>query len=133
MNTKPSKNIHVFLWVAQALVSALLLFGAVAKLFQPIEQAAQMLPWAAENPILLRFTGVVDLLGGLGLIIPAMLKFKPALTVYAAVGTVMLMLMAIAFHVSRGEAAATPLNFVMLALALFIAWGRNKKAPIVAR
>lgn len=131
MNSSSSnKTIHILLWIAQVIVAIMLFFGAFAKLFQPIEEAAKMLPWASENPALLRFTGVVDLLGSLGLLLPSLLKIKPKLTVYAAIGTIALMVLAIAFHVSRGEAAATPFNVVLLLLAVFIAWGRDKKAVI---
>jgi hypothetical protein len=40
---------------------------------------------------------------------------------------------AIVFHISRGEAADTPFDFVLAALALFVAWGRRKQAPIAPR
>jgi hypothetical protein len=40
---------------------------------------------------------------------------------------------AIVFHFSRGEAADTPFNFLLVALSLFVAWGRHSKAPIAAR
>lgn len=132
-NASSNKTMHIFLWIAQVFVALMLLFGAYVKLLQPINETAKMMPWAAENPILLRFTGLVDLLGALGLLLPSLLKIKPKLTVYAALGTIILMLLAIGFHVMRGEAAATPFNFVLLLLAVFITWGRNKKAVISAR
>lgn len=131
--TSSTKTTNVLLWIAQVLVALMLFFGAFAKLFQPIEEAAKMLPWASESPLLLRFTGLVDLLGALGLLLPSLLKIQPKLTVYAAIGTVLLMVLAIGFHVSRGEAASTPFNVVLLLLAVFIAWGRSKKAVIQAR
>jgi hypothetical protein len=40
---------------------------------------------------------------------------------------------AIVFHLSRGEAADTPFNFVLIALSLVVAWGRHRKAPITPR
>ena len=64
---------------------------------------------------------------------PSVTRIKPGLTVLAAVGCAALMASAIVFHVSRGEAAKTPFNFVLLALALFVAWGRRSKAPIAPR
>ena len=47
----------------------------------------------------------------------------------AALGCMLLMV----FHVSRGEAAVTPFNFLLLALSSFIFWGRLRKAPLAAR
>jgi hypothetical protein len=44
-----------------------------------------------------------------------------------------LQVFAITLHVSRGEAAVTPLNLVLLALAVFVLWGRGRKAPIAPR
>jgi len=60
-------------------------------------------------------------------------RIMPRLTVIAAMAATVLQLLAIAFHFSRGEGALTPLNFILLALILFILWGRSKKAPIAPR
>lgn len=92
-----------------------------------------MLPWALDNPGLLKFTGIVDLLGGIGIVLPAALRIQPKLTVFAAYGTIALMIAASVFHISRGEASLIGMNIFFLVLAGFIAWGRNKKAPIEAK
>ena len=55
------------------------------------------------------------------------------LAVLAAVGCAALQGSAIVFHLSRGEAANTPFNFFLGALALFVAWGRRYKAPLPSR
>ncbi len=68
-----------------------LLWTAYAKLFQSIEELSKILPWAKEHPILVKFTGVIDLLGGLGLILPSLLRIQPKLIIYAAYGTIALM------------------------------------------
>jgi hypothetical protein len=65
-------------------------------------------------------------------ILPAATRIKPGLTVWAALGCAALQLCAIAFHVSRGEAAKTPFNALLVALSLFVAWGR-RRAPLVPR
>lgn len=128
-----SKGMHIGLWIAQALVALMLLWGAYAKLFQSTEEAAMMMPWAADNPGLFKFTGIIDLLGGLGLLLPAALRIKPKLTVYAAYGTMLLMVAGSIFHISRGENELIGMNIVILAIAAFIAWGRSKKAVITAK
>ena len=54
-------------------------------------------------------------------------------TVLAALGCAVLQVIALVFHLSRGEAPVTPLNAVLLALSLFVLWGRSRKAPIAPR
>jgi hypothetical protein len=77
-----------------------------------------------------RFIGVSELLGAMGLILPAATKIKPFLTPLAALGLLTIMILAMAFHLSRGEVQATPINIVLGGLAAFVAWGRTKKVPV---
>ncbi|MFK7810676.1 MAG: DoxX family protein [Saprospiraceae bacterium] len=132
-NQNNNKGMNIGLWVAQVLVALTLIWGAYAKLMMPAEELAAMMPWTADSPSLATLTGVVDLLGGLGLILPALLKIQPKLTIYAAYGTMLLMVAGSIFHGSRGEFPLIGMNLFILALAYFIAWGRTKKAPIYAK
>lgn len=122
-----SKIYNVLLWIAQAFVSVVFLWAGFMKLARPEE-----LPfvWAAENPGLVLITGIVDLLAGIGILFPALLRIQPKLTVYAAYGTIVLMIVAIVFHVLRGEVADIGFNILMLFLAGCIAWGRQTRVPI---
>jgi putative oxidoreductase len=131
--TVKSKGLNIALWVAQVLISLTLIWAAYIKLFQPIEETAKMLPWALDNPGLLKFTGIIDLLGGIGIVLPAALKIQPKLTVFAAYGIIALMIAASVFHISRGEASLIGMNIFFFVLAGFIAWGRTKKAPVLAK
>jgi hypothetical protein len=124
---KKSRILNVTLWIAQSLIALTLIWAAYAKLLQPIEETAKMLPWAAENPGLLKFTGLIDLFGALGIILPAALKIQPKLTVFAAYGIIALMILASVFHISRGESSLIGMNIFFLLLAVFVAWGRKKK------
>ncbi|RRB10666.1 DoxX family protein [Larkinella knui] len=125
---KKSKTLHIILWITQALLAILFIGTGIFKLVTPVPTIAGLWPWAGEYPNLLRITGVFDLGGGIGLILPALTGIKPGLTIWAALGCAVLQLSAIVFHFSRGEAANTPFNFVMLALVLFVFWGRGMKA-----
>jgi len=125
-----SKTMHILLWVAQVLIALTFIWAAYAKLIQPIEETAKMLPWAKDNLGLLKFTGIVELLGALGIILPAALRIQPKLTILAAYGIIALMISASIFHISRGEASLIGMNIFFLLLAAFVAWGRSKKAPI---
>ncbi|NYF19969.1 putative membrane protein YphA (DoxX/SURF4 family) [Xanthomonas sp. JAI131] len=128
------KALRISLWIVQTLMFlAFLLFG-FQKLFMAPEALAAMWhsSWPVEHPLLLHVTGAIDVAGGLGLLLPALTRIRPNLTVLAALGCVLLQLAAIAFHSMRGEFAALPLNAVLLPLAAFILWGR-RQVPISPR
>lgn len=84
-------------------------FG-VQKLFAAPEALAAMRhsPWPVASPEVLRATGVIDALGGLGLLLPAVTRIRSHLTVLAALGCAVLQLAAVVFHRVRGEFAALP-------------------------
>jgi hypothetical protein len=121
---KPSKTIHIALWIAQVVLAVFFIIGAIMK-FQPIETIAAKMPWTGQAPVLVvRLLGVLDLVGATGLILPSLLRIKPRLTPWAAVGIMALMACAIIFHVSRGEASVIGVNIVIVVIAAFVAWGR---------
>lgn len=128
-----SKAMNIALWVAQSFLALIFIWAVYIKLFQPLEEAAKMLPWAKDNPALVKFTGIVELLGVLGIILPSALRIQPKLTIYAAYGIIALMISAAVFHISRGEASLIGMNIFFLVLAVFVAWGRSKKAPILPK
>lgn len=134
-NTKPPLALRIGLWSAQGLVGAMFLMGSVMKLTTPLDKLAQMMPWTGQvDPMLVYATGVFDGLGGIGIILPALTRIMPRLTVYAAVGCLALQVCALVFHISRGEGAMVgPINVVLGALSAFVAWGRAIPAPIQPR
>ena len=125
-SARPSKGLNLGLWIAQGLLALMFVGGGVWKLVTPIPQLAALIPWAGQvSPALLYTTATFDLLGGLGVLLPSLTRIKPGLTVLAAVGCAALQIAAILFHLSRGEAANTPFNFLLVGLSLFVAWGRR--------
>lgn len=121
-----SKPLNIGLWVAQALLALTFAGTGVWKLVTPISQLAAMIPWAGQvSPALLYATAAFDLLGGVGVIVPTLTRIKPGLAVLAALGCAALQASALVFHLSRGEAASTPFNALLIALSLFVAWGRR--------
>ncbi len=125
------KTTHILLWIAQILLSITLIWAAFVKLVQPIEQLKAMWPWTGDvSPALVRFTGVIDFLGALGLLLPSLFRVKPILVPLAAIGIVLLMISASIFHICRGEASQIGFNVFFGALAAFVAYGRSKIAPI---
>ncbi|MGO9357457.1 MAG: DoxX family protein [Xanthobacteraceae bacterium] len=123
------------LWSAQLLLC--LFFGAsgVCKLVLAPATLVQMgAAYATDVPHwLLTFIGLCETAGALGIVLPALTRIKPSLTPLAALGFVSLQVLAIGFHVMRGEIAGLPLNFVLVALAALVLWGRTKKAPVPRR
>lgn len=126
-----SGTLHILLWVAQVLLAAFFLMAGAPKTFQPIAVLAAQLPSLAEMPAaVVRFIGISELLAAAGLVLPSLLRIKPGLTPLAAVALAFVMLLAAAFHLSRGEAPAVPMNILLGLVALFVAWGRSRKRPI---
>ena len=130
----PNKALHVTLWGVQALL-ALAFFGAgFSHATQPIDELAKQMGWPGSAPqALVRFIGIAELAGALGLLLPSITRIKPKLTVWAALGFLAIMVLAVPTHLARGEFYMLPVNGVLGGLAAFIAWGRSKKAPITAR
>lgn len=128
---QPAGALHRGLWIVQSLLAVIFIGTAFWKLLTPIPKLAAMIPWAGQvSPAFLYMTAFFDLCGGIGLVLPAATRIKPQLTVLAAIGCAALQASAIVFHLSRGEGSHTPFNFLLVALALFVAWGRRVKAPI---
>lgn len=123
---QPSKALNISLWVTQFVLAAGFIWAAYTKLFTPAGKLAAMWPWTADNPDLIKLTAVFDLMAGIGLVLPMLLRIQPRLTVYAAYGAIALMIAAGAFHIFRGEASLIGINIFFLVLAAFIVWGRGK-------
>jgi uncharacterized membrane protein YphA (DoxX/SURF4 family) len=127
-------GLNVTLWVVQVVLAALFGMAGLMKLTQPIDALAASLPWVTSVPeMLVRFIGAAELAGALGLILPSLTRIQPRLTALAALGLAVVMVLASAFHLTRGEASMLPMNLVIGLLALSVAWGRGKAAPITPR
>lgn len=119
--------LNALLWAGQALVGIAFIVIAWIKLTTPIPQLAAMWPWTGEFPVaMVRGLGLIDLAGGIGIILPTLTRIRPNLVVIAAACCALLQICAMAFHISRGEAEAAPVNVVFLVLSVLIFWGRRK-------
>jgi putative oxidoreductase len=122
------------LWVVQSLLGALFIAVGTMKATQPIAVLVDALGWPAAVPVaLVRFIAVAELLGGLGLRLPAATRVKPMLTPLAGLGLAIDMLLATIFHITREEFGALGIPLALGGLAAFVAWGRAVKAPIALR
>ncbi|TWI44391.1 DoxX-like protein [Pseudoduganella flava] len=130
----PNKYLNRSLWFAQFFVAFVFLASGLSKLFLPIPELAAMMTWPGQYPVaFVRSIGLVDMAGGIGIVLPSLTRIRPWLTVLAALCCVVLQMLAIAFHASRGEFSVLPLNFLLLPLCAFVLWGRGKRMPIASR
>lgn len=117
---------NVALWIAQALLAALFLFAGGSKLVMSPEQMAGPVPLPVS---FLRFIGVCEVLGGLGLILPGLLRIGTGLTPLAAAGLVIIMIGATATSLMGGMVGAALISLVVGVAAAFVAYGRWRLAP----
>ena len=118
------------LWIVQGLLAALFIFSGVMKLVLPLEQLkgpVELSGW------FLRFIGVAETLGGLGLILPGLLRIATWLTPLAALGLVIIMVGAVAITLQTGEVMSAAIPLVVGLLAVFVAYGRSRLVPHRAR
>jgi len=114
------------LWIIQGLLALLFLFAGGMKLVLPIEDMTKdiALPGA-----FLRFIGVAEVLGGLGLILPGLTGIRPQLTPLAAVGLAIIMVGAVVISFATGGVAGALVPLVVGGLLVFVAYGHWRSAP----
>jgi len=115
----------IALWIAQVLLAGMYGMAGSMKTFQ-ITKVREMMPWTkGRSDGYVRFVGVSELLGALGLILPLLTGILPWLTPLAAIGLSIIQLLAIfQVHLPKKEFNVIPMNVVLLALSVLVAWGR---------
>ncbi|MEA2562265.1 MAG: hypothetical protein QOH06_3769 [Acidobacteriota bacterium] len=120
-------TLNIVLWIVQVLLALLFIWAGSMKLVLPLEKLAG--PVALPGA-LVRFIGVAELLGGLGLILPSLLRIRPGLTPLAAAGLVIIMIGAVIITLVGGGIGLAVIPGVTGLLAAFVAYGRWRLAPI---
>jgi uncharacterized membrane protein YphA (DoxX/SURF4 family) len=121
----------ILLWIIQVLLALLFLFAGSMKFIMPVEEMNRQAPVVLPG-LFLHFIGVCEILGGIGLMLPSLLRIKPGLTPLAAAGLAIITLGATVITMKGGVSmAAVP--FVVCLLSLFVAYGRWRVAPIAPR
>jgi len=111
---------NIALWIIQGLLALLFISAGTTKL--QYEKAKKSLPWVSNHSKgFIAFIGMVEVLGGIGLILPLALGIVPILTPLAALGLLLIMLFATIFHAKRGEYKAIVTNVIIIGLALLVA------------
>jgi uncharacterized membrane protein YphA (DoxX/SURF4 family) len=121
---------NTILWILQVVVGAMFVLAGVNHGFRQ-EQSKPMMTWMqAVSSSLLTFIGTAEILGGLGLVLPALTNILPILTPIAAAGLALIMIFAMIFHFRRGESQAILMNLMLALPAAFIAYGRFVLVPL---
>ena len=115
------------LWVVQVLLALLFLFAGGAKL---VMSAPELTGQTSLSAAFLRFIGVMEILGGLGLVLPGMLRIRTTLTPLAAAGLSIIMAGAVVVTIQTMGLALAALRFITGVFALFVAYGRWRLAPM---
>jgi len=123
---------NIVLWIVQILLALLFLFAGGTKLVIPVETLNAMGP---PNQVhlpgwFLKFIGVCEVLGALGLVLPGLFRMKQNLTPLAADGLAVIMVGAVVLTIMGPGVAAAVTPFIVLLLCLFVAYGRTKLAPL---
>jgi uncharacterized membrane protein YphA (DoxX/SURF4 family) len=114
----------IALWVVQVLLAAVFLVSEATKLSQPKEKLLKNMAWVEDfSQRRVRIIGALEVLGTIGIVVPALTGILPWLTPLAALGLVLLMLGAALTHLRRTEYGYITMNAVLLILAAFVVWG----------
>jgi len=114
------------LWIVQGLLAALFLFAGGMKLVLPVEEMTKQIQLPG---LFLRFIGVAEVLGAIGLVLPGLLRIRPGLTPLAAAGLVIIMIGATVVTLASGMLAPALISLVVGLLAALVAYGRWRLAP----
>jgi uncharacterized membrane protein YphA (DoxX/SURF4 family) len=125
---KPAKAWGIALWAAQTILAALFLFAGVMKFVMPVQE---MTRGSSLPGSFFHFIGVMEMLGGIGLVLPSLLRISPFLTPVAACGLVIIMAGATVTSISMGWISLFP--FFVGIVAALIAYGRFKLLPVQPR
>jgi DoxX-like family len=118
------------LWIVQGLLTLLFLFTGGTKLLLPLEVLTEGSPLLPG--LFVRFLGVAEVLGAIGLILPGFLGIRPGLTPLAACGLVIIMIGATVLTLAGvvpGGVALALIPLVVGLLSAFVAYGRWRLAP----
>lgn len=119
------------IWVAQIILALVFIGSGLSKLVQPYEKLAAQMGYVNDfTPDAIRGIGSLEVLGAIGIVAPALTGILPWLTPLAAGGLVVIMGGAISTHLRRKELPMILFNLVLLALAMFVVYGRLVAVPL---
>lgn len=126
---------HLGLWAVQIFLAVFFTFAGIMHVTMSLALlTANGVVWAGVVPIaLIRLIGGLELAGVLCITLPALTRIQPGLTPLTALGFAGIQALAVPTHLYRGELGMLPLDVAIVALSLFVFWGRTRKAFISPR
>jgi len=114
--------VNTIIWIAQAILAAVFLAVGLMKLTQPRAALQEKTPYVEDfTDGQVKAIGMVEVLGAIGVVLPAAISVAPILTPISACGLALTMVVAAATLIRRGEYSHVVLNVVIFALAVFVA------------
>jgi putative oxidoreductase len=122
------------LWGLQLLLAVVFALVGWSKITKPIADVRAAVSWMVDVPLpLVRVIGVCEVLGAIGLVLPAATRIRPRLTALAATCLTAIMVLAVLFHLYRGDTVIVLVPALLGFTSALVAWGRLRKAPTAAR
>ncbi len=95
------------------------------KVLQPVSKLAEKMDWVSTvTPATVKFVGIVEILGGVGLVVPMLTGIAPILTPIAAVALAVVMLLAVIKHFQMNDAKGSVSSIVLMVLSIVVAVAR---------
>lgn len=123
---------NVFLWILAFVLAAVFVASGAMKIFVPREQQIGRTAYVEDFPhSIIRGIGILEILGALGLVIPALTGVGTILVPLAAAGLAITMVFAAMVHIRRGDpTSATIPSMVLAVLSVVVAWSRFGPYPL---
>jgi uncharacterized membrane protein YphA (DoxX/SURF4 family) len=128
----PHNPMNIILWIIQVLLGLLFIFSGSMKFMMSVAEMNAQSPVVLPG-IFIHFIGVCEILGGIGLILPSLLRIKPGLTPLAATGLAIITAGATVITLMGPMKGLAALPLVTCVLCIFVAYGRWRAKPIVGK
>lgn len=117
---------NTILWIFQGFLAIVFILAGVLKTITPKDKLLKQLPWVYDYSFgTVKFIGIAEFLGGIGIIVPWLTGIVPVLTPISAIGICIIMVLALTTeHLKKKEYKEVAFNFFLLVLAAFVAVGR---------
>jgi hypothetical protein len=115
----------IAVWIVSGLLALAYLFAGGTKVITGYDKIQDRMTWTSHAKSWhVKVVGILEILGAIGLIVPALTGILPILAPIAASGLALLQVVAIVVHVRIGEGKKIAPNIILLLLALFVAIAR---------